>query len=27
VEKIVFVQLDDQPQTLKWNFTKHGVFT
>jgi hypothetical protein len=25
-KKIVFVQLDDQPHTLKWNLMKHGVF-
>lgn len=26
VVKVAFLQLDDQPDTLKWNLTKHGVF-
>jgi len=25
--KVVFVQLEDQPDTLKWNLTRHDVFT
>jgi len=27
VAKVVFVQLEDQPDTLKWNLTRHDVFT